>query len=334
VSSSFTEHFLPIKKIFNLLQIFCSYLLSRILTKAVHWGSPAAISFEPTNVCNLRCPECPTGQGVLQRDKGYADKRLFFSLIDSLSERLNYLTFYFQGEPYLHPDFLEMVRFAGKKKIFISTSTNGHFLTSQNAWETVVSGLDRLIISLDGTDAVTYSAYRTGGSFELAVEGIREMVHQKKKAGSAKPRIILQFLVLKTNQHQISEVRDLGWKLGVDKVEIKTAHLNDFENGNPLMPDNPKYSRYVAGKSADGNVKYHTRNPMPNHCLRMWSSCVITWDGWVVPCCFDKDAKYKMGNIHEETFHEIWNNEKYRSFRQRVLDDRKNIDICRNCTGV
>ena len=85
-----------------------------------------------------------------------------------MGEQLFYLTFYFQGEPYINPKFLEMVSYASKKKIFTSTSTNAHYLDSETARKTVESGLDKLIISIDGTSQDTYEAYRIGGKYLLS----------------------------------------------------------------------------------------------------------------------------------------------------------------------
>ncbi len=321
-----------IRKSFNLLQIILGYFLSRITRNVIHWGNPVSISIEPTNSCNLHCPECPSGQRILTRKKGFIEDSLFNKIISAVSGRLFFLTFYFQGEPYLHPGFTKMVKIAKLKKIRVSTSTNGHFLNSENANSTVQSGLDKLIISLDGTDPDTYSSYRIGGSFDKVIEGIHEIVRQKKEVGSSKPKIILQFLVLKTNEHQIAEVKILGHRLGVDAVEIKTAQFYDFENGNPLMPVNHRHCRYVSTETRSGKNIYHIRNQMPRHCFRMWSSCVITWDGDVVPCCYDKDAKYRMGNLADKSFDEIWKSEKYREFRRKILHSRETIDICRNCS--
>jgi radical SAM protein with 4Fe4S-binding SPASM domain len=102
----------------------------------------------------------------------------------------------------------------------------------------------------------------------------------------------------------------------------------DFENGHPLLPKNLKYSRYKPGP--DG--RWVLKNSLHNECWRMWTSCVVTWDGRVVPCCFDKDAKYQLGQLTGNTFAEIWNGEKYRQFRNQILRNRKSIDICRNCS--
>ncbi len=307
-------------------------MVSRITRKVIHWGRPLSVSIEPTNLCNLHCPECPSGTKTLKRERGFIGRDTFKKIIDQLSPELFYLTFYFQGEPYLHPGFHEMVSYVKSKKIYVSTSTNGHFLTETNAISTIKSGIDRLIISLDGTDQESYSSYREGGSYEKVLQGISEIVKQKKSLKSDKPHIVIQFLVLKTNQHQIRKIKQLGVELGVNKVELKTAQFYEFEKGNPLMTDIDRYSRYKSCISGSDNTPlFKIKNRLPNRCFRMWSSSVITWDGWVVPCCYDKDAGYKMGNLNNQSFDEIWTGQKYDEFRKKILHSRKEIDICKNC---
>lgn len=321
-----------IRRFLNLIKIHCSYWLSRITRRVFHWGDPVSVSIEPTNLCNLHCPECPSGSNTLKRDRGFIDQDTFKKIIEQLAPDLFWLTFYFQGEPFLHPEFHEMVRYARSKNIYVSTSTNGHYLTEMNAVSTVKSGIDRLIISLDGTDQETYSSYRKGGSYQKVVEGIKEIVSRKKSMKSFKPYIVIQFLVLKTNQHLIRKIRQFGKDMGVNKVELKTAQFYDFEKGNPLMTDIDRYSRYKRCISGPENTPtYKIKNRLPKHCFRMWSSSVITWDGWVVPCCYDKDAGYKMGNLKEQSFHEIWTGQKYNEFRKKILKSRQETDICRNC---
>jgi len=288
---------------------------------------PAAVSIEPTNRCNLHCPECPSGMKELSRAAGFMELPLFRSIIDQLTPELAWLTLYFQGEPYMNPHFFEFISYARSKGIYVSSSTNGHFLDKDNAEATVRSGLDRLIISVDGTDQQTYELYRVGGSLETVVEGIHNLAEAKKAVRSKTPQIIVQFLVLKSNQNQVNEIRRKGIEWGGNKVEIKSAQFNDFENGNPLMPSAEKYSRY---RMQDAG--YRIKNSMPGHCFRMWSGCVITWDGEVVPCCFDKDAQHKLGGLKDSTFREIWKGKEYTAFRRKILKQRKTIDICRNCT--
>ncbi len=289
---------------------------------------PISIAFEPTTSCNLRCPECPSGLRSFTRPTGMLSSDLFRSVIDQLAPTLNYLTFYFQGEPYLHPQFLELVQYASRKKIYTATSTNAHFLKEDLAEATVKSSLDRLIISIDGTTQDTYQSYRMGGSLEKVIKGTRNIIYWKKKLKSKTPHVIFQFLVVKPNEHQIPEVYKLASELGVDQVVLKTAQIYDYKSGSSLIPAQHQYSRYKINE--DGS--YSIKNKLLNHCWKMWHSCVITWDGKVVPCCFDKDAHYTLGDLASNSFSEIWQSDKYNQFRASLLQSRSEIEICKNCT--
>ena len=319
---------LNFKRLWNIFLIRFSYYLTIILKKNIHWGEPFSISIEPTTTCNLRCPECPSGLRRFSRNTGMLSLDMFNKVIDELGSYLMYIILYFQGEPYLNPSFFEFIKIAKKKRIYTATSTNGHFLNDENARKTIEAGLDRLIISLDGIGQEAYSEYRIGGSYKKVIEGINNIVKWKKKLRSKTPYIIVQFLVLKTNEHQIDDIKKLCDELGVDKLEFKTAQVYNYKNGNPLIPNLDRYSRYK--QLPDGTWKF--KNKLPNRCFRMWSSCVITWDGLIVPCCFDKDAEYRLGDIKDKSFKEIWRSKSYIDFRTKVFTQRKQIDICRNCT--
>ncbi len=289
---------------------------------------PISIGIEPTTSCNLRCPECPSGLRSFTRPTGMLDEALFTSLIDQLKDTLTYLTFYFQGEPYLHPKFLSLVKYASQQNIYTATSTNAHYLNDKQARDTVESGLDRLIISLDGTDQETYQSYRVGGNIEKVLEGARNILKWRKELRSKTPYVVFQFLVVKPNEHQIPEVQKLAKEMGIDNVLLKTAQIYDYQNGSDLMPTIDKYSRYK--KSSDG--LWSIKNELMNHCWKMWNSCVVTWDGKVVPCCFDKDAHYTLGDLKKNSFEEIWRSDAYNDFRRSVLRSREEIEICKNCT--
>ena len=319
---------LTVNKIFNAGKIYTSYYLSKWRKKAVHLGMPISIAFEPTTSCNLRCPECPSGLRSFTRPTGMLQEDLFKKTIDELKETLIYLIFYFQGEPFLNPKFLSLVKYASKKGIYTATSTNAHYLNDEVSRKTVESGLDRLIISIDGTSQETYESYRIGGKLEKVIDGTKNVIKWKKELNSKTPQIIFQFLVVKPNQHQIEEVYELAKELGVNKVGLKTAQIYDYENGSPLIPTIEKYSRYKKG--ADG--KYSLKNELVDSCWKMWHSCVITWDGLVVPCCFDKDAHHKLGDVNKVSFTKVWKNSEYQSFRQTLLKSRSQIEICKNCT--
>lgn len=316
------------RRAMNHLSILSSYLASRVSGKPVLHGMPISISVEPTTSCNLRCPECPSGLRSFTRPTGMLTQFLFQQTIDQLAPTLSYLTFYFQGEPYLHPQFLTMVDYASRKGIYTATSTNAHYLKDDAARMTVASGLDRLIISIDGTTQETYESYRIGGSLEKVIEGTRNVIAWKRKLKSKTPHVVFQFLVVKPNEHQIPEVYKLADALGVDQVVLKTAQIYDYQHGADLIPTQEKYARYR--KNADGT--YSIKNKLLNHCWKMWQSCVITWDGKVVPCCFDKDAHFVLGDLNKNSFAEIWHADSYTQFRSSILRSRSEIEMCKNCT--
>jgi radical SAM protein with 4Fe4S-binding SPASM domain len=265
---------------------------------------------------------------MFSRKTGQISREEFSSWIDAMASHLIHLNLYFQGEPFIHPDFLKLVEYAHRRRIFTSTSTNGHFISDAVAREIVSSGLDQLIISVDGATQEVYEQYRIHGRLEKVLEGTRRLIEQKMNSRSHTPHIVFQFLVVAPNEHQIPEIMKLANELGVDEVRLKTAQVYDYVNGNSLLPKDERYSRYV--RREDGI--YRVKNALDNQCWRMWSGCVITWDGRVVPCCFDKDATHALGSLREQPFSDIWNGPIYREFRRNLLESRAGIDICANCS--
>lgn len=319
---------LTLVKVFNLTRVWTSYQWTRWTGRAWQWGTPITISIEPTTACNLRCPECPSGLRAFTRETGNLKEDFFRQVIDEQYKRLMYLIFYFQGEPYINPRFLDMVHYAHGKGIYTITSTNGHFLTPEMARKTVASGLDRILISIDGSTQDVYEQYRKEGTLETVLQGARHLVEAKKEAGSATPHIVFQMLVVRPNEHQIEEVRQLAKDIGVDEVKLKTAQIYDYQHGHELIPTQSKYSRYYP----DGSGTWHVKNKLLNQCWKLWHACVITWDGIVVPCCFDKDAVHRLGDLKEKSFQDIWTGPAYQQFRNQLLQGRDKIDICTNCT--
>lgn len=316
------------RRVWNGVLLLSSFYLSRLLKRAIVWGKPFTISIEPTTACNLGCPECPSGLKAFSRPTGKLQLETNRNLLQQLNKELTYINYYFQGEPFLNPDFLEFVRDAKKFNIYTATSTNAHFITKEKASEIVASGLDRLIISIDGLTQKTYESYRVHGQLSKVIEGSKNIVEAKKSANSNTPHLIFQFLVVKPNEHEAAGVFKLANELGIDEVRLKTAQVYDYKNGNPLIPEQEKYARYEKQKNGTYKLKYKTGN----HCWRMWSSCVFTWDAKVVPCCFDKDAHHQLGSALEVPFAEIWKSHSYNQFRTAVLTKRNTIDICQNCS--
>ncbi len=312
----------------NAVKVYASYYATRLLNKPVQWGLPITISVEPTTACNLRCPECPSGLRAFTRPTGNLKEDFFRDTLAQLHDTLMYIIFYFQGEPYINPKFLEMVSHAHQKGIYTITSTNGHFLNDANAKKTIESGLDRLIISVDGATQETYEAYRKEGKLESVLQGARNVVKWKRELQSATPHIIFQFLVVQHNEHEIETIYQMAKDIGIDEVKLKTAQVYDYENGNDLIPTIEKYARYK--RNSDGT--WRVKNKIVNGCWKLWHACVITWDGLVVPCCFDKDALHRLGDLKRVPFKTIWHSEEYKKFRTQLLKGRNTIDICNNCT--
>jgi radical SAM protein with 4Fe4S-binding SPASM domain len=164
---------------------------------------------------------------------------------------------------------------------------------------------------------------------EKVLAGAKNIVKWKKAFKSKTPFIIFQFLVVKPNEHQIEDVKKLGQEIGVDQVRFKTAQVYDFvHDPNQLIPSNNKYSRYKRNKN--GEMEFRGR--LKNSCWRLQHAPVITWDGLVVPCCFDKDATHQLGNLQVQSFKDIWHNDNYKYFRAALKKGRGNIDICANCS--
>jgi len=326
-SLNFASKMTP-RRAWNAAKVVSSFYITKWRKKPMQWGMPFTISFEPTTACNLRCPECPSGLRAFTRPTGNLKEDFFKETINELHKELLYLIFYFQGEPYINPKFLDMVKYAHDKGIYTITSTNAHFLNDDNARKTIESGLDRMIISVDGTTQDVYEQYRKAGTLENVLQGAKNMVKWKKKLGSKTPHLIFQFLVVKPNEHQIPEVYRLAKEIGIDEVKLKTAQIYDYENGNPLIPTIDKYARYAEKEDGSWQVK----NELLNHCWKLWHSCVITWDGMVVPCCFDKDATHRLGDLKQTSFKSLWQGENYQNFRRMLLQGRDKIDICTNCT--
>lgn len=315
-------------RFWNLILLRLSFFISRRSGKSIHWGLPLSISIEPTTSCNLRCPECPSGLRAFSRPTGMLQISEFNTFLHQFGKKLWSINFYFQGEPFLNKELLAMVEIAASKGIYTATSTNAHYFNDELAKQTVASGLHRLIISLDGTTQETYSQYRIGGNLDKVIAGTRRVIAAKKAAKSRTPHIIFQFLVVKPNEHQTLDALELAKELGVDEVRFKTAQVYDYENGNPLIPEQEKYSRYRKG--SDG--KWKLKNKLDNECWRMWQGCVVTWNGSIVPCCFDKDAQHQLGSLKHQSLKQIWNSSDYQNFRLAILKDRSAIDICRNCS--
>ena len=312
----------------NLVRVAFSFFTRRTAVG----GFPPILMIEPTNLCNLRCPLCPTGTGTLNRPSGIMPLKRFQAIMAEIGDYVWHLTLWNWGEPFLCEDVYDMIRIAHEKRIFTRISTNGHFLIEGNIDKLIQTGLDNLIVAIDGASEETFSLYRQKGDFEKVRRGLRKIVSIRKEKGLRNPFIELQFMIMKHNEHEISLIQSIAGESGVDKLTFKTVNIKygpgavkeKIEN---FLPQNDTFSRYLH-RSARRKVY------LKNKCYRLWFSTVINWDGEVVPCCYDAAGSFSFGNIEEAGFKPIWNNLNYRRFREAVLRDKEKIELCKDCPGT
>lgn len=314
-------------KIKNLLKNRVSYAISNISKSGKISGMPVSLSIEPAAICQLRCPECALGSNQLIRSNKLMDFDLYKRIIDEVGPNLLYLLLYFQGEPFLSPTIFDMITYANTKNIYTATSTNAQNINQTVASKIVKSGLKKIIISLDGVTQETYETYRVGGNLNKTLQAIEFINAEKKAQNSRFPAIELQMIVFRHNEHEIEAFKKIAQKMKVQKITIKTAQIYNYTEKTELIPTIKKYSRY---KTINGN--WELKKKLHNRCLRMWQSAVITTDGELLPCCFDKNADFSYGNLNKYSVKELWNNDKALSFRKRILSNRKSIDMCQNCS--
>lgn len=316
------------KRIFNAVRAVSSYLYSAVTRKKIAWGYPLILSVEPTNICNLKCPLCVTGNGSLTRPRGTMDFATFQKIIDAFGDYLFYLVLYQQGEPFLNKDLIRFIEYAKSRRIFITTSTNGHYFTPETARKTVASGLDSLIVSIDGADQESYEKYRVAGNLSKTLDGIRHLVRQKKNQQQKTPVIFVQFIAMRHNESQIADMRKMTKKIGADKLLIKTVHVETVQQARQWLPARRRLQRYVIRD----NRLLPKRHGLGT-CHRPWTSALFNWDGSVAPCCFDKNAAHNLGSLkNQKDLHKIWNSSAYDTFRTHMLTKRDTLEICANCS--
>ncbi|MGC8866120.1 MAG: radical SAM/SPASM domain-containing protein [Bacteroidales bacterium] len=315
-------------RLFNLLKLRTSYYLTLITGKYIRWGYPWTASIEPSALCNLQCPECPIGSHMLTRPSNFISLEDYTRWIDQMHPHLFYLILYFQGEPLLHPQFPALVKIAHSRRIHTLTSTNAQVITPSLAQQLVEAGLDEIILSMDGTSEETYRQYRRGGTLKKALEGINNLVAARKQLGKTNPYLRLQFIVMRHNEHEMDEIKELGKRLGIDRVDLKSAQIYDPSDPHGILPLNQRYARYR--KNKDGLIEL--KNPRQRGCHKMWEGTVITWDGQVLPCCYDKDAEHSFGRAHGSvSVKDVLNRASAKEFHQKVMQSRKHYQMCTHC---
>jgi len=293
------------KKMYN----FGLIQIQKWLRRERLWGMPYRYNIDPTNICNLKCPLCPTGLGILKRRKGKMPLEAYKSLIDQIAPYAYWVELYNWGEPFLHPQIFDMIRYAHERDIFVRMSSNMNYFDPAMAEKTVASGLDALIISVDGATEATYQKLRRGGQLSRVIENVKSLVEAKRQAHSRQPYTTLRMLVHRYNEGEINQVRQLAADLGVDAFTTGTlfVNVNDQAQVETWLPENEAFSYYDYAAE-------HLENSW--NCADLWEAMIINWDGGVSPCCWIHNVDHDLDNTFTKSLKTIWNGPAYISARR------------------
>ncbi|MBI4342071.1 MAG: radical SAM protein [Candidatus Omnitrophica bacterium] len=298
---------------------------------------PTKVTIETGNICNLRCPLCPTGTNETKVTKGLLTFERFKQIIHQLGPTMETLDFFDWGEPFLNKDLLQMVRYTTHRyphvRVVVSSNLNIPRFSEIGAEEVVRSGLGHLILSVDGATQAVYEKYRVGGRLEEVLRNIRWIVSAKRRLRSATPTMVWNFLVFRHNEHEVDQARamarelQVGFTAGMMRTdcgeEIFLPMEERLKRDGDWVPENPRYSQYT----------HEQLSHRVQDCAKPWTTVAINWDGDVVPCGSVYDCKtYNYGNIFQQSFREIWNGERYRLARRALASRATGTHtVCETC---
>ncbi|MDD5020522.1 MAG: radical SAM protein [Endomicrobiaceae bacterium] len=312
-------------------------ILKTINYKLVNWqmskkhsivfGKPYFLALDTTNLCNLECVWCPTGQKRNTRTLATMAKEKVFEIFDKFGPYLKEILLFNWGEPFLNKDIIEIMSYAKKKySLYLVISSNMNVrLSYEDACKIVDSGLDKFIASIDGVTQKSYEIYRKKGSISLALDNLKILTKAKRDKKSKTPEIVWQYLVFKHNEHEIEDAKKLADEIGVDRLEFS----------KPWCPTDwastiEQYSNYTANKS---DKEYKQKE---DYCNWLWNSIVINSNGSVSPCCSVEDEKEDFGNIFGQVFLKLYNNKEFRTARlyNKNRKDGGHMNRCTVCEHI
>ena len=319
-----------LRKALNALTAEFEFTLGR-----THLRSRPYIYFiDPINLCNLRCPLCPTGMGIIKRHQQLMEWETFTNIIDKIAPYAFQVRLYNWGEPTLHPKIYNMIRYAKSKNIGVVMSSNLVKLDQKDIRELVDSGLEYLTISIDGTSQEIYSRYRVRGNFGEVLDHLKAILEYRRSKGSRTPLIEWQYVVMKHNEFQMGEARRLAEETGVDVLRFIPVGLPfdaNIEERQELaeqwMPNNPVYRKLELKPKQD--YLFNER------CFYLYRSMTINPEGKAAPCCIVYDERYDFGDFTTVPLSLLWNNISYRSARN-LYTSRKDMNartgtVCHKC---
>ncbi len=313
---------LVIIKYVNILLFAYSYLFSKIFQKIKVYNLPIAIHVETSSKCNLSCLFCDRGQGNIDRTAAIMTFTDFQKIITKLPKSIYWITLYFQGEPLLDKTIIEKIKYLRANNYYVEISTNAQNIDKEMASALVESGLNRIIISMDGISQKTYEKYRINGKINNVFEAINNLLESKKKSNKKNPKIIIQCIVFKHNESEINQFKKMMKKLKL-KTRIKSAQLES--KSIDYLPTNDRYSRYNII-----NNRLQRKKRLPRPCYRLWKEIILLQNGQIAICCHDKNGELINETWHNKTIKEIWSSQELNVIRQRTLISN-DLEICKNC---
>lgn len=292
------------------------------------WGRPVNITIEPANVCNLKCPVCETGEGILDRRKKFLSLDDFKIIIDKIYKHTNTILYYFMGETFLNKTWVDQVLYAKEKGIpHIWTCTNGDFA---NANDIIRSKIDMVSFQIGGMTQKAHETYRVNSNLERVLKNLEETVKLKQEKNADWLEIEVGFILMKHNENEVDKFVAYCENLGV-KYNVIDPCVRNIEQGDKFLPTNEENWIYdpIAYKKGVLQRKFYQKN----ECSWIHYAMNVMVNGDVVPCCHDPKGTKVMGNLLTQDLDEIWNGEKYQAFRKEINTNQKNMDICSLCSG-
>jgi len=289
-------------------------------------GQPISVMVELCNVCSLKCVLCPTGNGALKRDTGFMRPDLFRRIVDELDDTyMRHFVPVMWGESLLHPQFIELMRYARRKTWHISMTTNGNKAGDEQYFKDLVeTGIDEIVCAVDGHDQESYESYRRGGKLMMVHDFLRKTRAARDAAGASRPILLAQIHLLKKNEDHLDDIRR-NIEPYVDGFQTKRVRMFFTESSdinarkelqNSIKPADPDKQFLSAGRPK---------------CPQMLYGVHINWEGEVIACCKDPMNILRFGNIQNEGLHAILNSKKFKEARQKLLRGEYWDDVCRTC---
>lgn len=308
-----------------------SFFWNTAMAKAGRVGPlmpPVHIAIEPTNVCNAKCPVCETGKDEMPRRNGMLDRQTYETFIDRVARHTNSLFFYFMGEPFLNKHAYDMIRYTRQKRIYVETCTNGDFVDAKGV---IYSDINKISFQLGGMTEETHARYRVASSLAKAHKNLYELIDERRRHPDSNVQIEVGFIVMRHNEHEVADFLKWAEQIGADAANVIDPCVRTMMEAYAYLPRNRKYWFYDQQAFERGVLA--PKVVPQNECVWIWNSMQINWNGDAVPCCRDPKGMYVLGNVFDDGVMEVFNGEKARAFRHRILTDQGNIDLCRLCSG-